>query len=274
MAAKLEVHEVCPHLIPQDSNGRRYDGYITARRKSFRFCITIPEDNSLKDARIECSWKLRLLLKDYESVIKQRLAQSADLASFLVELKDIMERLLQSQNEEQAISQPKYYTQLIEEIEAISWNKLVFVDPSFKVLKLLARDSRQREHVITIHLSQQHPLTPPSVTTDLPGKFPFNWSTTQPSPLKGLYHQFEEALKTYEEFWDIMDEIDKNTWVLEPDQPSRSCTTRRIALGNNSSIHLEVNPVHPRLLPECRFLGADHVIIPMRENLNVNLNLW
>jgi hypothetical protein len=34
MAAKLEVHEVCPFLIPQDSSERRYDGYITARVSS------------------------------------------------------------------------------------------------------------------------------------------------------------------------------------------------------------------------------------------------
>lgn len=31
MAAKLEVHEICPLLIPQDSKRKRYDGYITAR---------------------------------------------------------------------------------------------------------------------------------------------------------------------------------------------------------------------------------------------------
>lgn len=56
----------------------------------------------------------------------------------------------------------------------------------------------------------------------------------------------------------MLDEIDSNTWVLEPEQPSRSCTSRRIALGNNASVQIDLNPVNARLLPECRFMGADN----------------
>ena len=58
----------------------------------------------------------------------------------------------------------------------------------------------------------------------------------------------------------MLDEIDSNTWVLEPEHPLRSCTNRRIALGNNASIHVDLNPANPRLLPECRFMGADNGI--------------
>lgn len=58
----------------------------------------------------------------------------------------------------------------------------------------------------------------------------------------------------------MLDEIDSNTWVLEPEHPSRSCTSRRIALGNNAFIHIDLNPANPRLLPECRFMGADNGI--------------
>lgn len=58
----------------------------------------------------------------------------------------------------------------------------------------------------------------------------------------------------------MLDEIDSNTWVLEPEQPSRSCTSRRIALGNNASVQIDLNPVNARLLPECRFMGADNGI--------------
>ena len=71
---------------------------------------------------------------------------------------------------------------------------------------------------------------------------------------------FHKVLSQYEDFWDMLDEIDSNTWVLEPDYPSRSCTNRRIALGNNASIHIDLNPANPRLLPECRFMGADNGI--------------
>ena len=39
------------------------------------------------------------------------------------------------------------------------------------------------------------------------------------------------ALESLKAFWDVMDEIDEKTWVLEPEKPTRSATARRIALG-------------------------------------------
>jgi hypothetical protein len=42
-----------------------------------------------------------------------------------------------------------------------------------------------------------------------------------------------ESLKT---FWDVMDEIDEKTWVLEPEKPMRSATARRIALGRGKRV--------------------------------------
>ena len=54
---------------------------------------------------------------------------------------------------------------------------------------------------------------------------------SQENPIKQLHQQFEAELKHYQHFWDVLDELDKNTWVLEPEAPSRSCTHRRLALG-------------------------------------------
>lgn len=39
------------------------------------------------------------------------------------------------------------------------------------------------------------------------------------------------ALESLKTFWDVMDEIDEKTWVLEPEKPTRSATARRIAVG-------------------------------------------
>ena len=43
----------------------------------------------------------------------------------------------------------------------------------------------------------------------------------------------QKVLCQFEDFWDMLDEIDCNTWILEPDHPSRSCRNRRIALGKS-----------------------------------------
>lgn len=41
----------------------------------------------------------------------------------------------------------------------------------------------------------------------------------------------QQVLCQFQDFWDMLDEIDHKTWILEPDQPRRSSTNRRIALG-------------------------------------------
>ncbi|KAJ8309595.1 hypothetical protein KUTeg_014469 [Tegillarca granosa] len=96
--------------------------------------------------------------------------------------------------------------------------------------------------------------------------------------LSDLFKQFEQVIGCYQEFWDVMSDIDKTTWVLEPDNPTYSAIHRRIAIGmymcTNCSIQITVDPKHPRMLPECRFLGADHAVDPLKKNMNSNLHLW
>lgn len=51
------------------------------------------------------------------------------------------------------------------------------------------------------------------------------------SSIISIHSQFLAALESLKAFWDVMDEIDEKTWVLEPEKPTRSATARRIALG-------------------------------------------
>eukprot|EP01127_Copromyxa_protea_P018335 TRINITY_DN5748_c0_g1_i1.p1 TRINITY_DN5748_c0_g1~~TRINITY_DN5748_c0_g1_i1.p1 ORF type:complete len:168 (-),score=26.14 TRINITY_DN5748_c0_g1_i1:123-626(-) len=71
-----------------------------------------------------------------------------------------------------------------------------------------------------------------------------------------------------------MDEIDSKTCVLEPENPKRSDTKRRIVVGKHVSLQIVVNPLSPHAVPECRFLGADSAIQPLKYKLNVNLYHW
>ena len=52
------------------------------------------------------------------------------------------------------------------------------------------------------------------------------------STLEDLMKQFDRAVDSHQDLWDSLGEIDKNTWVLEPEKPvAFSSTFRRIALG-------------------------------------------
>ncbi|KAG7252575.1 hypothetical protein CRUP_016157 [Coryphaenoides rupestris] len=84
------------------------------------------------------------------------------------------------------------------------------------------------------------------------------WAVICQSTLGQLHSQFMVVLDSLAEFWEVLDEIDGRTWVLEPERPCRADTMRRIAIGSNVSIRVDVNPRHPKMLPESCLLGAEH----------------
>ncbi|XP_069545954.1 E3 ubiquitin-protein ligase FANCL isoform X2 [Brachyistius frenatus] len=260
-----------PLLLPLNKEKTVYDGFITVQERDFRMRIVLPPDRQLKQAKLHCCWQLKHLLRGYEHIVKQRLQQSADLVSFILELKTVLEVGLKSRPECCSIAPPQYYSQLISEMETLGWDKLLSIDTEFRTLRLKAEDSSERHHILTIKLGSKHPADAPECSADLPVPLAITW--TPQSTLEQLHRQFLLVLKSLTEFWDVLDEIDSDTWILEPEKPSRSDTMRRIAIGNNASIKVEVDPRHPKMLPECCLLGAEHVVTPLRNKLNANMHL-
>ncbi|PKU45088.1 hypothetical protein llap_4605 [Limosa lapponica baueri] len=178
--------------------------------------------------------------------------------------------------------------------------RVSYVDTGLATVKLKAEDSCGRQHLITLKLNAKTKpfgrlsfiitpsrgyvynknrgccvasvasLTVKAIQIDIK----IYEKLTIENSLIDIYNQFLAALESLKEFWDAMDEIDGKTWVLEPENPTRGATTRRIAIGNNVSVNIEVDPRHPNMLPECYFLGADHVVNPLRIKLNNNMHLW
>jgi len=46
-----------------------------------------------------------------------------------------------------------------------------------------------------------------------------------------VFRQFTDAVSQWQAFWDVVDEIDGNACVLEPEKPTHAATYRRLALG-------------------------------------------
>ncbi|XP_036979010.1 E3 ubiquitin-protein ligase FANCL isoform X3 [Acanthopagrus latus] len=261
-----------PLLLPLNKEKTIYDGFITVQERDFRIRLHLPPDRQLARSRLHCCWQLKHLLRGYEHIVKQRLQQSPDLVSFILELKTVLEVGLKSFPECRSIPPPQYYSQLISEMETLGWAKLLFINTEFQTLRLKAEDSSGREHILTIKLRSKHPAEAPECSADLPIPLVITW--TPQSTLDQLYNQFLLVLESLTKFWDVLDEIDSKTWILEPEKPSRSDTMRRIAVGNNVSIKVEVDPRHPEMLPECCLLGAEHAVTPLRNKLNANMHLW
>uniref|UniRef100_A0A665T7W4 RING-type domain-containing protein n=1 Tax=Echeneis naucrates TaxID=173247 RepID=A0A665T7W4_ECHNA len=238
-----------PLLLAINRQKTIYDGFIT---------VQVTESNILSCYYLRHCHFIILIFKDVFSPSldsSQRLQQSADLVSFMLELKTVMEVGLKSRPECSSIPPPQYYSQLISEMETLGWDKLLSIDTEFQTLRLKVQDSAGRQHILIIKLKSKHPAEAPECSADLPLPLLITW--TPQSTLAQIHHQFLLVLESLTEFWDVLDEIDRQTWILEPEKPSRSDTMRRIAIGNNVSIKVEVDPKHPKMLPECCLLGAE-----------------
>uniref|UniRef100_A0A8C7B3H9 FA complementation group L n=1 Tax=Neovison vison TaxID=452646 RepID=A0A8C7B3H9_NEOVI len=219
----------CPLLLPQNRAKTVYEGFISAQGRDFHLRIVLPEDLQMKNARLLCSWQLRAILNGYHHIVQQRMQHSSDLMSFMMELKMILEVALKNKQELCAPPPPpQFYSSLIEEIGTLGWDKLVYVDTCLSTIKLKAEDASGRKHLITLKLKAKYPAESPDCFVDFPVSFSISW--TPQSSLISIYGQFLAALESLKAFWDVMDEIDEKTWVLEPEKPTRSATARRIAL--------------------------------------------
>lgn len=269
-----DVFPVCPKLVPLNLQQSVWQGFITVHGHDYQLRIDLPSTNDIKNARLSGDWKLNEHLQRYKHIIEQRLNSATNLAAFLLELQTLLDRTMKHSSTggvDQTLS-PALYTKLIGEIDDIGWDRLSSIDASFQSLQLSSVDDSGRTHFITINLHPQHPDIAPAFTVDLPSPFELQWSTK--STLKTILQQFQLSLQKHKAFWDSMSEIDSETWVLEPERPTPADTGRRIALGNNSSLQITVDPLHPHMLPECRFMGADHVVKPLKDKLHSNLHLW
>ncbi|KAJ8781218.1 hypothetical protein J1605_011202 [Eschrichtius robustus] len=142
-----------PLLLPQNRAKTVYEGFISAQGRDFHLRILLPKDLQLRNARLLCSWQLKAILNGYHHVVQQRMQHSPDLMSFIVELKMVLEVALKNKKELYVLPPPpQFYSSLIEEIGTLGWDKLVYVDTCFSIIKLKAEDASGREHLITVKL--------------------------------------------------------------------------------------------------------------------------
>ncbi|ESO94180.1 hypothetical protein LOTGIDRAFT_118527 [Lottia gigantea] len=261
--------EEFPLLIPQDDTGKVYEGYLTMKNEDYKIKIKIQDGGDLRHTVVETEWKIQVIINQYWPILKKRLAQCNNLGSFLKDLVNIVENELK---QEDLYSNCSLIHYLVQQLQTIGWNRLKSIDTSFEKVILVINDYKDRQHLLKLHFNSQNLSAEPKCQSDLPNKFLYHWN--KQNGLKSLVHQFEESLKQYEEFWDEMEEIDSNTWILDPEQPRFNCAYRRIVIGPNVSIQINVDAKQPRNFPECIFLGADQLINPLKEKLNENLLLW
>ncbi|CAA7034656.1 unnamed protein product [Microthlaspi erraticum] len=155
---------------------------------------------------------------------------------------------------EELAKSSSFYRKVYSEIEEIGWEPLRRLGGDLTFFSFHILDKKGRAHILEIQLNRDYPKSPPSVSADVPYMFALEWSTTS-SRLKDVMHQFQKHLDNLQEFWSVLDDIDKSLCVVDAKQPSRASPVRRIHAGNDCILIVHVNFNDPKSLPECRFIG-------------------
>jgi E3 ubiquitin-protein ligase FANCL len=76
------------------------------------------------------------------------------------------------------------------------------------------------------------------------------------------------------EFWNEMDYLDANVWILDPECPTPSDTRRRILIDPSCFLQITVDPMKPRTLPAYLFLGNEKHCLAYQNRFEKNLFQW
>eukprot|EP00249_Psilotum_nudum_P017954 c26570_g1_i1 orf=614-1708(-) len=250
-----------PLLLPLNADLTAFSTFFCIDGREFAFDVLgvpPPEEmgsTSLRDAKLQCDSEVRMLLRGFENVVQQRLRQCTDLATFVLELKDIIESIVCVQPKA-SLPKANFCAHIFSELDTLGWEHLARVGQNLCSMHLQIFDEAGREHILE----------------DMPCVIDLEWNDGM--GLKHVLDLYKQAICRYQGFWTVMEDIDKKVWVMEPEHPSKANKFRRIALGGHCSLSITVDPLAPHSIPECRFLGSDTIIAPLRKRMNCNIKKW
>ncbi|EFA05477.1 E3 ubiquitin-protein ligase FANCL-like Protein [Tribolium castaneum] len=148
------------------------------------------------------------------------------------------------------------------------------ISSDLQLIKVTTVDEGRREHrlEISVDLDEVRDVFQP-LNVELPehfvkalgGKF---------SNLTEIYRRFLGVLEELQPFFDVMDEVDGNCGVLDPETPTRGHCHRRIWLDQNLSVIVTIDPLNVRARPELRFFGPERLVHQHLDELNEKLEEW
>ncbi|KAI4326027.1 hypothetical protein MLD38_031383 [Melastoma candidum] len=107
---------------------------------------------------------------------------------------------------------------------------------------------------------------------DVPALPKLEWKAT--SKVKDAVSQFRKHLDELENFWSVLDDIDRSLCVSYPKLPCRAECGREIDVGNGCCIMVCVCVEEPGSLPECRFIGSREDTMRLRKCWMKNCRKW
>jgi E3 ubiquitin-protein ligase FANCL len=278
-----------PYLLPENVDCSSYHGFLTFPQYNKQYRIKLSHNqqpSNQNGAILVANQENKFILevdKDYQqllltghSLLMARCSPADSLYLFCRELVDITNRLLHNQLQNQMKSPEyiaenvaaEYYCSLIQELETIGLRHLDSLSKDLTSIQLSAIDSQHRKHILSLKLSTNYPAALPTISTQLPTQF-------NAHSVALAYARFLEEIANYQLFFNELENLHANCWVLEPDRVNYAVSILRIALEKGVSLLIHLNPKFPRDSPlVMRLQGNESRIQPFNRLIQLNLKQW
>ncbi|XP_071442041.1 E3 ubiquitin-protein ligase FANCL [Hetaerina americana] len=274
-----------PTLIPQNKTFSTFDGYIVAGGEDYHVYIDLPNPPSVRGMVFFCPLNLRWFLDSCKSDLKEWESSGISLFEFLVRLQNLiavgiqhgkLERCGGSLCLDNLVEKIHFYSKIIKEVENSQWKEEISIEGSSSgefneiQLRLNKKDAFDRVHTATVKFDST--TSNPIIRADLPSQV--EMTVSKGMTASQFYETFVEAVDKLQDFWNVMDDIDADCWVIDPEQPKRKDTYRRIIIETNVSLYLNIDPFDPHKRPDVTFIGSERTVMPFRNSLQENLENW
>lgn len=253
------------------------------------------------------------------AAFESRLKYATSVADFFAEIQDVLEKrisklsittttalqggvVVAGGSGQRKVIDADVLASLLTRIEReLGWDNIEKVDDRLGYIHISVEDAKRRRHLLEIHFIFDDSATMTGSSTDISGVFvicqallPIEFKPKPKSSLSSIRQQFIHLLHIFQPLFDIFDDLDAHTCVLEPEHPTRSSLMRRIHVCRNASLHIDFQLPTSLLLvsttasshtsqqpinflstpPNLRFIGPEKVISPFHKLLSSRLSQW
>ncbi|PNF36196.1 E3 ubiquitin-protein ligase FANCL [Cryptotermes secundus] len=277
MSDQLLILKKFPFIIPQNKYFTLYKGFIQVGNEEFHICLHVPHYPSLKELSVKCSWELSIILQGHEKDLYEWTKSCSSLFAYLECMQNLIMKCLETCSAASLLHSGRHlpvetYKHIISELEILGLEHVLHISNTVDEVKLQTVDQAGRNHILRLSLGMNYPSSPPVIQADLPEELIGNMKKS--SSLPTIYKSFVQQVAALQRFWEVLDEVDHKCWVIDPDNPTRKDTYRRIMIGNNVSVQIVINPLKATERPDIKFLGSERAIVSFQECLMENFQLW
>ncbi|CAG0913829.1 unnamed protein product [Notodromas monacha] len=187
--------------------------------------------------------------------------KSPCLNSFLLTLWSVLSDAMKSDHKQLNGSVRSY---VLSSLVAADFQDIVELADDCLGYRFQLTDSAARKHEVGVRFPPNFPEGLPKIQIECPEELELTIDMMEHFSMKNIEEAVREHLEKFVDFWNVMDDIDDKTWVLDPSKPRRSDVERVIYLGQHVSMKFSVDPRNPYEKPEIEFLGPVDLVEPLK----------